>query len=52
MTTNAMGAVRTKIKLPNAVDEELVARGLLAPRLLRTCEVDALVNTGSVRLFG
>ncbi|WNZ25853.1 clan AA aspartic protease [Leptolyngbya sp. NK1-12] len=50
MATNAMGAVRTNIKLTNAVDEELVARGLLAPRLLRTCEVDALVDTGSVYL--
>jgi clan AA aspartic protease len=50
MTANAMGAVRTKVKLTNAVDEELVARGLLAPRLLRTCEVDALVDTGSVYL--
>lgn len=45
-----MGAVRTKIKLTNAVDEELVNRGLLAPHLLRECEVEALVDTGAVYL--
>lgn len=45
-----MGAVRTKIKLSNAVDEELVNRGLLAPHLLRECEAEALVDTGAVSL--
>jgi len=45
-----MGAVRTKIKLTNAIDEELVNRGLLAPHLLRECEVEALVDTGAVYL--
>jgi len=44
-----MGAVEVTVKLTNAVDEELVKRGLLNPGLLRTCEVIALVDTGSVR---
>lgn len=45
-----MGAVRIKIKLTNAVDEILVRRGLLEPNLLRTCETEALVDTGAVYL--
>ncbi len=44
-----MGEVRVKVKLANAVDEELVQRGLLNPNLLRTCETEALVDTGAVR---
>ena len=50
MTGTTVGAVRTTIKLTNAVDEELVSRGLLAPRLLRECETQALVDTGAVYL--
>lgn len=45
-----MGAVYAKVKLTNAVDEELVNRGLLAPRLLREHETQGLVNTGAVSL--
>ncbi|MFN6583707.1 MAG: clan AA aspartic protease [Aulosira sp. ZfuVER01] len=45
-----MGAVRVTIRLKNAVDEELVRRGLLAPNLLRECEVKGLVDTGAVSL--
>lgn len=45
-----MGAVRSPIKLTNAVDEELVNRGLLAPKHLRQYETEALVDTGSVYL--
>jgi Aspartyl protease len=48
--TQIMGAVYTKIKLTNAIDEALISRGLLAPSLLGTCEVDALVDTGSTYL--
>ncbi len=47
---NRMGAVRTKVKLTNAVDDELVRRGMLAPRLLRECETEGLVDTGAVNL--
>ncbi len=45
-----MGAVRVKVKLTNAIDEELINRGLLAPSLLREYEVDGLVDTGAVSL--
>lgn len=45
-----MGAVRVAIKLTNAVDEELVHRGLLAPKQLREYATEALVDTGSVYL--
>lgn len=45
-----MGAVRVSIKLKNAVDEELVSRGLLVPHLLREIEVTRLVDTGAVSL--
>lgn len=44
-----MGAVRVKAKLTNAVDEELVRRGLLKPEEVRMYEADALVDTGAVR---
>ncbi|MBE9187792.1 clan AA aspartic protease [Microcoleus sp. LEGE 07076] len=46
-----MGAVRTQVKLTNAIDEALVSRGLLAPRLLRECQKESLVDTGSVYLL-
>jgi hypothetical protein len=45
-----LGAVRVKVKLTNAIDEELVTRGLLAPSLLRQYEVDGLVDTDAVSL--
>ncbi|MBW4573625.1 MAG: aspartyl protease family protein [Tolypothrix carrinoi HA7290-LM1] len=45
-----MGAVHAKVKLTNAVDEELVNRGLLAPTLLREHETQGLVDTGAVSL--
>lgn len=44
-----IGAVRVQVKLTNAVDEELVNRGLLNPTLLRVCEAQALVDTGATR---
>jgi clan AA aspartic protease len=46
---NPMGEVRVKVKLTNAIDEELVQRGLLNPNLLRTYEAEALIDTGAVR---
>lgn len=45
-----MGTVRAKINLTNAIDDELVNRGLLAPRLLRVIETEGLVDTGAVSL--
>ena len=47
--SNNMGAVRVKVKLTNAIDEELVKRGLLNPNLLRIYEAEALIDTGAVR---
>ena len=44
-----MGAVRVQVKLTNAVDEELVKRGLLNPTLLRVYETQALVDSGATR---
>ena len=43
-------AIRAKIKLTNATDDELVNQGLLAPRLLRQIEAEGLVDTGAVSL--
>lgn len=44
-----MGVVRVQVKLTNAVDEELVNRGLLNLSLLRVYEAQALVNSGATR---
>lgn len=44
-----MGEVRVQVKLTNAVDEDLVNRGLLNPNQLRVHETQALVDTGAVR---
>ena len=44
-----MGEVRVKAKLTNAVDEDLVRRGMLQPAQVKTYEADALVDTGAVR---
>jgi len=44
-----MGAVRVTVKLTNAIDEELVRRGLLNPDLLRVYKAEALIDTGAVR---
>lgn len=45
-----MGAIRAEVKLTNAVDEELVIRGMLSPNLLRSLTTSALVDTGAVTL--
>lgn len=44
-----MGEIRVKVKLTNAVDEELARRGDLPTENVRTCEANALVDTGAVR---
>jgi clan AA aspartic protease len=44
-----MGEVRVKARLTNAFDESLARRAMLEPEQIRTCEVDALVDTGAVR---
>lgn len=38
-----------QVRLTNAIDEELVNRGLLNPNLLRVYETQALVDTGATR---
>jgi len=45
-----MGEVRVTARLTNAVDEALVRRGMLAPNQVRSCDADALVDTGAVRV--
>jgi clan AA aspartic protease len=44
-----MGEVRVTVRLTNATDEALVRRGMLTADQVRTCEADALVDTGAVR---
>ena len=44
-----MGEVRVKVTLTNAGDEVFVRRGLLTADRVRSCEVDALVDSGAVR---
>lgn len=44
-----MGEIRVKIKLTNWFDTELAGRGELSPAQVRTCEVEATVDTGAVR---
>jgi len=43
-----MGEIREKVRLTNAVDEELVRRGALAIEKMRRVEVTAIVDTGAV----
>ncbi|NJP09271.1 MAG: clan AA aspartic protease [Leptolyngbyaceae cyanobacterium RU_5_1] len=43
-------AVRVKVKLTNAIAKALVNRGSLAPRHLRECEAEGLVDTGALTL--
>lgn len=44
-----MGAIRVKVQLTNAIDEALARRGQLSSDQVKTCEVDALVDTGAIR---
>lgn len=44
-----MGEIRVMVRLKNAVDESLWRRGELAADQIRTCEADAMVDTGAVR---
>ncbi|MEK6608931.1 MAG: retroviral-like aspartic protease family protein [Myxococcota bacterium] len=41
----------TKLKLTNHNDVEIARRGLLTPAEVRTCEVEALVDTGATMLM-
>src|SRR5438874_61857 len=43
-----MGEIREKVRLTNALDEELVRQGRLTPEEVRQVEVSAVVDTGAV----
>jgi predicted aspartyl protease len=49
VVSGSMGVVRAQVKLTNAIDEELVNRGLLNPTLLRVYETQALVDSAATR---
>ena len=44
-----MGEVRVKVKLTNGSDQMLAEAGTLARAQVRSCEVEAMVDTGAVR---
>ena len=44
-----MGEVRLKIRITNAGDEYLNRRRKLAKKKIRSCEVDAVVDTGAIK---
>ena len=44
-----MGEIRVKVKITNAVDEELARTGRLPIDQVRSYEADAMVDTGAVR---
>jgi len=44
-----MGEVYARVRLTNALDQELVRMGLLEPDKVHTCEMDALVDTGATK---
>src|SRR4051812_5711553 len=46
-----MTDIRATVRLRNAMDEMLARRGMLRPDQVRTCEVEAAVDTESVRCF-
>src|SRR4051794_21614438 len=45
---NAVGEIRTRVRLINAVDDELHRLGQLASDRIRTYEADAVIDTGAV----
>jgi clan AA aspartic protease len=44
-----MGEIRVKVKITNAIDDELARTGQLTKEKVRTYEADAVVDTGAVR---
>ena len=44
-----MGEIRVRVRLTNAVDEALALRGDLATEKVRSCEADAMIDTGAIR---
>jgi len=48
----SIGEVRTKVRLRNINDVLRAEEGKLKPSKIRSCEADALVDTGAVRSTG
>lgn len=46
-----MGEIRVPVKLTNAVDAVLARQSRLPLEQVRCCDVDAMVDTGSIRSF-
>ena len=44
-----MGEVRVKVRIMNAIDDDLARRGKIAKSEIRVYEAEALVDTGAVR---
>ena len=44
-----MGEVHVKVRLSNAIDTLMAFQGTLAPNDVRSCEVDAIVDTGTTK---
>lgn len=44
-----MGQIRVKVKLTNAIDEEMARTGKLPREQVRSYEADEMVDTGAVR---
>ena len=45
----SMGEVHVAVRLTNAADVAMAEKGLLALEKVRSCEVDAIVDTGATR---
>ena len=48
VTEEPMGEVRVKVTLTNAMDDALARHGKLDAKKIRSCVVDALIDTGAV----
>src|SRR5687768_3549046 len=46
---DGMGEIRVKVKVTNAVDDELARSGRLPREQVRSYEADAMIDTGAVR---
>lgn len=44
-----MGEVRVRVRLSSATDVESAKKGLIDPETVRSCEVEALVDTGATK---
>jgi clan AA aspartic protease len=49
MHSKSMGEVHVRVRLTNAADVAMAEKGLLAIEEVRSCDVDAIVDTGATR---